>query len=344
MPDPNVRAVGELLNLPVGDLIRSVALGIAEAQFQLDKASMTVAELMSGQRLLRDLDTGKLITPDGEPTDLPVVIDSRIYFGYHYDERGRRVADRLSMMELGFVPTFYQFVDTTIELKLAVRITQVERVGPAAAGGSGSGAAKEARDVKETGSAGWWAGSASEGFVLSSTPVDANYSSAYSFEAQMASTVKTKLVPVPPPPVFEDRIRQLLDARRADEDAARAARAQLSTRGQVTDVEIHVAKTVSHPLVLEIKTGAQPVAGRKLEIATVPDNAEASAEQLAYVLNRELSQVLLAEAKGGKVVISFRDARTYEVTQEGPGTPKTYFTITEVRKAQPDAQQQPAAP
>jgi hypothetical protein len=151
-------------------------------------------------------------------------------------------------------------------------------------------------------------------------------------------------VPVPPPPVFEDRIRQLLDARRADEDAARAARAQLSTRGQVTDVEIHVAKTVSHPLVLEIKTGAQPVAGRKLEIATVPDNAEASAEQLAYVLNRELSQVLLAEAKGGKVVISFRDARTYEVTQEGPGTPKTYFTITEVRKAQPDAQQQPAAP
>src|SRR5262249_5413038 len=105
MPDPNVRAVGEMLNLPIGDLIRSVALGIAEAQFQLDKASMRVAGLMSGQPLLRDLDTGRLITADGQPTDKPVVIDSRVYFGYHYDAQGQRVPDRASMMELGFVPT-----------------------------------------------------------------------------------------------------------------------------------------------------------------------------------------------------------------------------------------------
>lgn len=334
MPDPNVRAINEILNLPIGDLIRSVALGIAEAQFQLDKASMTVAELMSGQRLLRDLDTGKLITPDGQPTNTPVVIDSRIYFGYHFDEQGRRVADRLSMMELGFVPTFYQFVDTMIELKLAVRITQVERTGPAAAGGTGG-----ARDAKETGTAGWWAGSASEGFVLSSTPVDANYASSYSFQAELASVVKTKLVPVPPPPVFEDRIRQLLETRRADEDAARRSRALPSARGQVTDVEIHVAKTVSHPLALIIKTGGQPVTGRKIEIKTAPGDADASAGNLAYELNHELSPILLAEAKGGKVVISFRDERTYEVTQDPPPGPRdsTYFAITEARKAQPNA-------
>ena len=51
----------ELLNVPMGDMIRSMALAIAQAQWELDKSSMTVTELMSGQRLLRDLDTGKLL-------------------------------------------------------------------------------------------------------------------------------------------------------------------------------------------------------------------------------------------------------------------------------------------
>ena len=40
----------ELLNVPMGDMIRSIALAIADAQWALDKSSMVVTELMSGQR------------------------------------------------------------------------------------------------------------------------------------------------------------------------------------------------------------------------------------------------------------------------------------------------------
>ena len=67
----------ELLNVPMGDMIRSMALAIAQAQWELDKSSMTVTELMSGQRLLRDLDTGKLLDKDGKPT-------GRDHAAYHH--------------------------------------------------------------------------------------------------------------------------------------------------------------------------------------------------------------------------------------------------------------------
>ena len=71
----------------MGGMIRSMALAIAQAQWELDKSSMTVTELMSGQRLLRDLDTGKLLDQDGKPTGettQPIIIDSRVYFGHTY--------------------------------------------------------------------------------------------------------------------------------------------------------------------------------------------------------------------------------------------------------------------
>jgi len=45
---------------------------------------------------------------------------------------------------------------------------------------------------------------------VTTTPVDATYSSKYSYSAEGASLLRTKLVPVPPPPVLEERIRRLL--------------------------------------------------------------------------------------------------------------------------------------
>src|SRR3954452_13446142 len=96
----------ELLNVPMGDMIRSIARAIADAQWALDKSSMVVAELMSGQRLLRDLDSGELLDAAGQRTGTPTIVDSRVMFGYTYDADRKRVPTRVSMMELGFVPTF----------------------------------------------------------------------------------------------------------------------------------------------------------------------------------------------------------------------------------------------
>ncbi|MCP4665300.1 MAG: hypothetical protein GY849_02950, partial [Deltaproteobacteria bacterium] len=76
----------ELLNVPMGEMIRSMAFAIAEGQFALDKSSFMSAEYMSGMNILRDLDTGDFLdkygNPSSDPTKVPVVYDTRIYFGY----------------------------------------------------------------------------------------------------------------------------------------------------------------------------------------------------------------------------------------------------------------------
>ncbi|NUM46519.1 MAG: hypothetical protein HUU38_17585, partial [Anaerolineales bacterium] len=145
----------DLMNIPLGDMVRSIAMAIADAQFQLDKSSIIMAEFMSGERVLRDLNTGDLIDGEGRPTKTPVTLDSRVYFGYTFKANGEREAQRLSMLELGFVPNFYQFVDTIIEIKLALRINKSKGPGGAP--------------------------------MLTSTPVDATYASAYNYSAEFAA-------------------------------------------------------------------------------------------------------------------------------------------------------------
>lgn len=191
----------ELSGAPLADLIHAVALAVADGQFQMDKASLRGAEFMSGAALLRDLDTGQLLTPEGQPSDMPRLLDTRVHFGYGYDDQGKRVASRLSMMELGFVPTFYQFVDTVIDMKLTLRLHREH----AESGGLQGTAATDSRSPRSKAKT-----------VITTTPVDARYSSSYNFSAKMTSKVKTKLVPVPPPAVLEERIRTLLDQERLD--------------------------------------------------------------------------------------------------------------------------------
>jgi hypothetical protein len=190
--------ISALASIPIGELVRSMAMAIADAQFELDKSSLIMAEFMSGHRPRRDPDTGQFL----KDKDGTIVDDTRVHFGYTIDAEGKRDSNLLSMMELGFVPNFYQFVDTVIEVKLALRVNQVAPpIDPAT--GDVMAQAPAAHS--------WGAGGAGGNrAVVSSTPIDAGYSSAYSFNLELASVFKTKLVPVPPPAVLEDRLRELV--------------------------------------------------------------------------------------------------------------------------------------
>jgi len=48
-------------------------------------------------------------------------------------------------------------------------------------------------------------------YMITVAPVDASYLSSYSFSAEMATTIKTKIVPIPPPVALEERVRQLTE-------------------------------------------------------------------------------------------------------------------------------------
>ncbi len=168
------RSIGqELLNVPMGDMIRQMALAIADAQFELDKSSILVAEMMGGSMRVRD--------EEGVPVTPAVTLDSRVSFG----------GEQLSMLELGFSPNFYQFVDTIIEVKIAVKMT--ESVASTYSTTTSAPSIKKHQKMRAM-----------------VTQVDASYTRKYDYSAEGASLLRTKLVPVPPPAVLEERIRALI--------------------------------------------------------------------------------------------------------------------------------------
>ena len=66
-------AIGqELLNVPMGDMIRQMAFAIADGQYKMDENSINVAEMMGGLTTVYD--------ENGEST----FDDSRVFFGYEY--------------------------------------------------------------------------------------------------------------------------------------------------------------------------------------------------------------------------------------------------------------------
>lgn len=150
----------DLLNVPMGDMIRNMAFAIAEAQVKLDEASITTAKFMGRNK----------IGFDGE---------------------------NVSMIELGFTPTFYQFVDTIIEVKIAIKMTEETL--------------DETNTVDEESSSPGFFRRIFGGNQASTTTVDATYSSKYSYSAEGSSLLRTKLAPVPPPKALEERIRRLAE-------------------------------------------------------------------------------------------------------------------------------------
>jgi hypothetical protein len=186
-------AIGqELLNVPMGDMIRQMAFAIADAQVELDKASMYVAEMMSGSVILRDEEGNPIPASSGtgyETQDTTVTFKEA-----KKKDTGEMelVPANLSMLELGFTPNFYQFIDTIIEVKIAIKTSRE----------STSTTTTKTKSTKF--GFGW-------GFKVTTTNVDATYSSKYNYSAEGSSLLRTKLVPVPPPAILEERIRAILE-------------------------------------------------------------------------------------------------------------------------------------
>ena len=244
-------AIGqELLNVPMGDMIKQMAFAIAEAQLKLDESSINSAELMGGLRTIVD-DEGEVAFDD-----------SRVFFGHEYmtlaeakayalvddglsggvngdtvklldmitsieEARGDtipadeliRVPTRVSMLELGFTPNFYQFVDTIIEVKIAIKITREREFSRTRSNGSTNKANQNSR--KGGGILGAIFGgkkSNNSSSQVSTSQVDATYSSKYSYSAEGSSLLRTKLSPVPPPPILEERIRNVMELEQARRD------------------------------------------------------------------------------------------------------------------------------
>lgn len=165
MADDNSKMTTPLNAMPFDEMIASMGTGIAEAQRKLDEISFEITRMMSGTDPKYRL---KLANAPGAAT--------------------------YSLLELGFTPTFYQFVDTVLEIKVAFSMSSEQ---------SGSGGASK-----------------QENYKTKSTPVDATYSNRFQYPVEGSSVLRTKLVTVPPPGLLESRVRELVQAeQRRERDA-----------------------------------------------------------------------------------------------------------------------------
>ncbi len=172
----------ELLAIPFPEMVQRLGVGIAQAQLQLDLVSMRIARIMAGY------DEGQ------EAKDPPADGNKSKKYLVKFGD-----GQEYSLMELGFTPTFYQFVDTVIELKMSISMrseveTKVEASSSTTAGGA------------------FWTPFGGGGTVSTSS-VSASFAAKYQYSAEGSSLMRTKLVPIPPPALFEERVRDLLKKR-----------------------------------------------------------------------------------------------------------------------------------
>jgi hypothetical protein len=87
----------------------------------------------------------------------------------------------MSLLQAGLLPTFYQFTEATIEVKLSITMKETE--------------------TKETkGSTPLGRQTSRLGALVFGSPVDYRTANTYSYAAQGSSVLRATLRPVPPPP------------------------------------------------------------------------------------------------------------------------------------------------
>jgi hypothetical protein len=169
---PTITQVGnEVAEVPFGDLLRNIAQGIADGQRALDLASaQTLIELSN---LPVDLipEVTEVITP--APFSVPISGHPPITV------TGARVTAtpsdpvRMNALQAGILPTFYQFSEATIRLKLSVQVREVEQT-----------------DTQ---------GNRRSALYLFGSNVNFRTQNTFTYTAEASSSVTAILRPVPPP-------------------------------------------------------------------------------------------------------------------------------------------------
>ncbi len=176
----------DLLNVPFAEMVLKLGLGIAEAQFALDKVSLRLAQMMSGEY-------EEEIPDPSDPEKTTIVTHTALVT---FD------GEKLSLLELGFSPTFYQFVDTIIEVKMSISMSSEREYKRSSS----------TRTVSAYGGGFLFFG----GGKVRTTSVSASFASKYQYSAEGSSLLRTKLVPLPPPQILEERIRAIIERKEAE--------------------------------------------------------------------------------------------------------------------------------
>jgi hypothetical protein len=176
----------DLLNVPFPQMVRSLAMAIADGQRSLDKTSMETAKFLATERVQLIEEIWEVITPaireatyhDSDGNEQTIIVTGATVEAGHSDPVP------FTLLQAGLFPTFYQFTESIIEVKMSIssRSTSSSELEAGATLGINYGPVSFAAHVN---------------FKTSST---------YSYSAEGSSLLRTTLRPVPPPARLSPRV------------------------------------------------------------------------------------------------------------------------------------------
>lgn len=169
-------AVGqELLDVPIADMVRDLAAAVAEGQLALDRASIDTLKFLASPANAIDLipEVVEVIAPssssvgvNGQNLNVPGVSVTQ-----------QPVASvKTTLLQAGLLPTFYQFTEALIEVKLSVTLKETSATQTEGRPGFGK------RSV-----------------MVFAAPVNFRNASTYSHTAEGSSLLRVTMKPVPAP-------------------------------------------------------------------------------------------------------------------------------------------------
>ena len=169
-------AVGqELLDVPIADMVRDLAAAVAEGQLSLDRASIETLKFLASEANAIDLipqvteviaPTLSTVTVNGSDVQVP---------GISVTQQPTTPV-RTTLLQAGLLPTFYQFTEALIEVKLSITL-------------------REAGSTQTAGRPGF----ARRGAMAFAAPVNFRNASTYSHTTEGSSLLRVTMKPVPPP-------------------------------------------------------------------------------------------------------------------------------------------------
>jgi hypothetical protein len=165
----------ELLDVPFAEMVHNLALAIAQGQLELDRSAINTLAFLVDPANSVDLVTEitDVITSVPRTATVPGTDEVVSYTGAQVTSSGAAPV-RTTLFQAGLSPTFYQFTEATIEVKMAISIREGE---------------PEPTGAPRIGSA----------IRLHSSPVDFRTSNTFSYTAQGSSVLRATLRPVPAP-------------------------------------------------------------------------------------------------------------------------------------------------
>ena len=183
----------DLLDVPFGAMIFSMANAIAGSQRRLDAASLATMKTLAKAKFDYIPEITEVLTP--KPLDpIPTPNGPVIPTGVNVESIASPPV-KLTLLQAGLLPQFYQFTESIIEVKMSLS-SKTER--------ESSFEADFAFEVSTEAKASFFVASGSVSTTFSSH-VNYKTSTTYSYSAEGSSLLRTTLKPVPPPPRFMPR-------------------------------------------------------------------------------------------------------------------------------------------